>query len=98
MKNKIGRNATCPCGSGKKIKKCCMIKSDITFAQSWMENDGMHIISPIGPSTPQELEEMTKKYQKNIKSSPIWSEMVKQYGAEKAEEMLKEFQVKIVKI
>lgn len=21
---KIGRNATCPCGSGKKYKKCCL--------------------------------------------------------------------------
>jgi len=25
-RNKIGRNETCPCGSGKKYKKCCMIK------------------------------------------------------------------------
>ncbi len=24
--NKIGRNEKCPCGSGKKYKKCCMIK------------------------------------------------------------------------
>jgi hypothetical protein len=23
---KIGRNETCPCGSGKKHKKCCMFK------------------------------------------------------------------------
>ena len=25
-KNKIGRNAPCPCGSGIKFKKCCMNK------------------------------------------------------------------------
>ena len=24
MNNKIGRNDPCPCGSGKKYKKCCM--------------------------------------------------------------------------
>ena len=24
---KVGRNAPCPCGSGKKFKKCCMNKS-----------------------------------------------------------------------
>jgi SEC-C motif-containing protein len=24
MLNKIGRNASCPCGSGRKFKKCCM--------------------------------------------------------------------------
>lgn len=27
MSNKIGRNAPCPCGSGKKYKKCCLSKS-----------------------------------------------------------------------
>ncbi len=27
-KPKIGRNAPCPCGSGKKYKKCCLGKSD----------------------------------------------------------------------
>ena len=24
--NKIGRNEPCPCGSGKKYKKCCLNK------------------------------------------------------------------------
>jgi uncharacterized protein YecA (UPF0149 family) len=23
-RTKIGRNATCPCGSGRKFKKCCL--------------------------------------------------------------------------
>ncbi len=27
-KQKVGRNDPCPCGSGKKFKKCCMLKSD----------------------------------------------------------------------
>ena len=26
---KIGRNEVCPCGSGKKYKKCCMKKNDM---------------------------------------------------------------------
>ena len=25
---KIGRNAPCPCGSGKKYKKCCLLQQD----------------------------------------------------------------------
>lgn len=25
---KIGRNDPCPCGSGKKYKKCCLLKKD----------------------------------------------------------------------
>ncbi len=28
MKNSIGRNDPCPCGSGKKYKKCCINKPD----------------------------------------------------------------------
>ena len=27
---KVGRNDPCPCGSGKKYKKCCIDKSEIT--------------------------------------------------------------------
>ncbi|MBN2260441.1 MAG: SEC-C domain-containing protein [Clostridiales bacterium] len=27
-KEKIGRNDPCPCGSGKKYKKCCMLKDE----------------------------------------------------------------------
>ena len=26
---KIGRNDPCPCGSGKKYKKCCALKEDL---------------------------------------------------------------------
>jgi tetratricopeptide (TPR) repeat protein len=26
--NKVGRNDLCPCGSGKKYKKCCMMKDE----------------------------------------------------------------------
>jgi len=28
MKNKVGRNDSCPCGSGKKYKKCCLLSPD----------------------------------------------------------------------
>jgi uncharacterized protein YchJ len=27
-RTRIGRNATCPCGSGRKFKKCCIGKAD----------------------------------------------------------------------
>ncbi len=32
--SKIGRNAPCPCGSGKKYKKCCMQKDEATRSES----------------------------------------------------------------
>lgn len=29
-RNKIGRNAPCPCGSGEKFKKCCLFSQTIS--------------------------------------------------------------------
>jgi len=31
---KVGRNDPCPCGSGKKYKKCCADTDTLMFAQS----------------------------------------------------------------
>lgn len=41
------------------------------------------------PSSEQ-LEKMTEEYQNKIRNSPIWNQMVKKYGKEKAEELLKQ--------
>ena len=35
---KIGRNEPCPCGSGKKYKKCCIDKEEIDWKE-WFAND-----------------------------------------------------------
>ena len=35
MGHKVGRNDSCPCGSGKKYKKCCMDKVTIPKSFSW---------------------------------------------------------------
>lgn len=29
FRGKIGRNATCPCGSGRKFKKCCISRAEL---------------------------------------------------------------------
>lgn len=58
-------------------------------AWAWPEEDGIHYLMPGSPPTPARLEEMTKQYQENIRNSPLWNIMVKQFGKEKAEELLK---------
>ncbi len=88
---KIKRNDLCPCGSGKKYKKCCLLQQTTGRRISWTENDGIHFVAPGSPPTPGELEKMTKEYQKRVRNSPLWDEMVKKYGKEKAEKLLKEF-------
>jgi hypothetical protein len=32
MSQKITRNGKCPCGSGKKFKKCCLAKAKVVMA------------------------------------------------------------------
>jgi len=46
MKRKVGRNAPCPCGSGKKFKKCCLNKQSIS------QNTSLSVIPPVNPETP----------------------------------------------
>ena len=60
----------------------------------WMDDDGMHMMAPGLAPTPEALQKMTGEYQKRIRNSPVWDAMVKEFGQKKAEEMLKEFQVK----
>ena len=57
---------------------------------SWVDDDGLHFIGQGGQPTPEDYEKMTKTYQEKIRNSPMWNQWVKQFGKEKAEEMLKE--------
>jgi len=96
-KQKIGRNDPCPCGSGKKYKKCCG-KQDTTKAipdLSWQDSDGIHVIGKGKPPTAEELRQLTKQYQDSIRHSPLWTEMVNAHGLKKAEEILLQFEAKI---
>lgn len=37
MTTAVGRNAPCPCGSGKKYKRCCALKSQQKMSvRSWL--------------------------------------------------------------
>lgn len=39
MKSKICRNSPCPCGSGEKYKKCCMVKKTKNFSEPLSDNN-----------------------------------------------------------
>ena len=94
MNTKIGRNEPCPCGSGKKFKKCCRLKQISAPSFSWLENDGFHFAAPGPQLSPEQLKKMTKEYQKQIRNSPMWDEMVRKFGKDKAEELLRQCQAK----
>jgi len=62
---------------------------------SWSDEEGLHFVGKGQPPSVEEQERMTKEYQKKVRKSPLWNKMVEEYGKEKAEEMLKEFQCKV---
>ena len=62
---------------------------------SWQDAEGVHFVAPGLSPSPEQVAEMTKEYQNRIRQSPMWDDMVKQFGLKRAEELLKECKVKI---
>lgn len=62
----------------------------------WQDDHGqVHSLIPGSPPTTEKLDEMTRVYQENIRKSPLWDMLVKQFGSEKAEELLRECRVEV---
>ena len=60
-----------------------------------LENDGLHVFVPGSAPSPETLDDMTRLYQQNIRKSALWDEMVKEFGEEEAERILRKFRVEI---
>ena len=58
---------------------------------TWMADDGFHALLPGDKPSAAALDEMTRRYQESIRRSPLWDQMVKEYGEEKAEQLLRGF-------
>src|SRR5512145_33464 len=76
--------------SRRKRKQRQSKPSPIAQGVTWQAEDGFHMLMPGTPPTPEMLEELTRQYQEQLRHSPLWGKMVKEYGQQKAEEMLKE--------
>ena len=57
---------------------------------SFVDDQGLHWLVPGSPPDEQTLAEMTRRYQQNIRNSPLWEEMVRQFGPQRAEELLRQ--------
>ena len=64
---KLGPNAQCPCGSGKKYKKCCIRKKF-----SWVENDdgGIGKAIPMDPELQALLHEQHERFRERFGRDP----------------------------
>jgi len=82
---------------GKKSRLKKERKITMKFAGSPMltEDGGIHSIVEGEKPSPEKLKEMEKAYQENIRKSPMWNMMVKEYGKVEAEKLLLQCKVKI---
>ena len=63
MSNKVRRNALCPCGSGKKYKKCCMANVREHTAETLSRRDGvMQALTWVG----QHYKEATDRWVEDV--------------------------------
>jgi hypothetical protein len=60
-----------------------------------MDDKGLHLMAPGAQPTPEQLEKMTEEYQNQIRKSPMWGEMVRKFGKEEAERLLKQCRAKL---
>jgi hypothetical protein len=64
-------------------------------AVAWDGGDGLHMLVPGQAPSVEQLEGMTQVYERKIRQSPLWHEMVRQFGVAQAEEMLRDFRVEL---
>jgi hypothetical protein len=80
----------------KKTKKSNRLLTPLALPPlTWMDDEGMHLLGSGTAPSPEQLEEMTKKFQEGIRKSTMWEEMVRTFGEEKAEELLLQCQAKL---
>jgi hypothetical protein len=60
-----------------------------------LERSGLHAFLFRSATPPETLDEMTMVYQQKIRESALWDEMVKEFGEQGAERILREFRVEI---
>ena len=70
-------------------------KSSKSILYSEMRSDGYHAFIAGERPSESELDKMTAEYRANIRKSPLWKEIIRQYGDQKAEEILKECKVEL---
>jgi hypothetical protein len=58
-------------------------------------DDGLHMLLPGDAPSDGLLDQLSEQYQQNIRKSPLWDEIVRRFGREEAERILKAFRVQV---
>lgn len=74
MSDRVQRNASCPCGSGKKFKKCCQTKAQATLSSKTFkvqsQSKSLHAAAKVlGAAHGRLFQSPQKTQQENLSSS-----------------------------
>ena len=61
----------------------------------YLEGDEFHVFVPRNAPSPETLDDMTRRYQQQIRESALWDEIVREFGEEEAERILRKFRVEV---
>ena len=83
-------------GKKSRLKRARRAKREVLPDPFWEDADGIHssFLVPGEPPT-KAAERLTEDFQKRIRNSPMWKQMVDEFGEEKAERLLKECKAEI---
>ena len=101
MKHSAGEGRASRIKKSRKERKRRNVPTSSGMASLWFESDGLHALvpgvpgTPAAPPSPEALDEASRLYQESIRNSPLWDEMVRQFGEKKAERLLLEFRVEV---
>lgn len=61
---------------------------------TWMDEGGVHALLPGEQPPPEFLELLTENFQRELRNSPLWDQIVREFGEEEAEKIIKQCQAK----
>ena len=83
-------------GKKSRIKRERQQKLDKLPNPFWEDAEGIHTFFHIpGEPPPDAAKRITEEFQKGIRNSPIWEQMVDRFGEEEAEFLLKKCKAEI---
>ena len=62
--------------------------SEETPVVGWIDEQGLHTATIGLPATEELLEEFNRRFQENLRRSPLWQELVRHYGKTQAEQII----------
>ena len=83
-------------GRKSRIKRERRDKQDALPDPFWKDGAGIHTaFSVSGVPPPDAANRMTEEFQKKLRNSPMWKQMVDQFGEEEADRLLKQCKAEI---